>query len=271
MTLPHVGLRAVTELGYLFEGGALVPGYLQREGANVTTAAGGTIFHAQRGPAAMSVREAAGYCVLGEDGGELRCLSEESLASTALLTGARTFVPVLTGGSITAITATGLRVCIVDAAGEVTCAALRGKTAWRRPGAPIRGVFSNARHDCAITMDGGVECWRPVIDDRRRGYHLEDPAFVLLLQRVIEAVADEDEVCARTLDGAIDCVHLSDHTGPAQRWIASGARQLVAGSYHFCALVDGDLVRCRGDDRFGQLGGRPRHVTTEPTPIPLEG
>ena len=68
-----------------------------------------------------------------------------------------------------------------------------------------------------------------MIDDMRRGYHLEDPAFVLPLQRVIEAVADEDEVCARTLDGAIDCVHLSDHAGPAQRWIASGARQVVAG------------------------------------------
>ena len=94
---------------------------------------------------------------------------------------------------------------------------------------------------------------------------------------MIEAVASADEVCGRTDAGAVECVALSQGRersqgrAPARRWIDAGARQVVAGSHHVCALLEGDRVRCRGDDRFGQLGGRPRYVVTEPTAIPLEG
>lgn len=150
----------------------------------------------------------------------------------------------------------------------------------------VTGIASNGYHTCARRTDGTAWCWgyaaNGQIGDGTTGdptTHLRTkPTRVLrgtgILTGVTRLGAGTDHTCARRSDGSAWCWgsagdgQLGDGTtghptthlrlGPVRVRRSSGAfgqvRQLVAGTYHTCALRADRTVWCWGSDTNGQLG-----------------
>ncbi len=110
-------------------------------------------------------------------------------------------------------------------------------TATPPAGAPlldgIAAVTAGMFHTCAITGQGGVLCWGDNF-----GGQLGDGSKV-------------------------------SHPAPVPvRGLATGVRELAAGSMHTCALTVGGGVLCWGNNGFGQLGAAaPAAESLFPTPV----
>lgn len=139
-------------------------------------------------------------------------------------------------------------------------------------------------HVCAATAQGHVLCWgRAVFGEL--GYAVagtngspdpNDPGSPLATKvdgptNVGEVVAGEDHTCANTKEGKVLCWGRNDHAQlgdgttsfsrmqPAEVKGASPddvtyAFHLSAGNFTSCATFTGDMVRCWGENTFGQLG-----------------
>ena len=121
-----------------------------------------------------------------------------------------------------------------------------------------------------MVTGGNVKCWGDngngqLGDGTTTGHTL--PESVSGLSDVQSITAGQVHTCALTTDGAVKCwgnnVHgqLGDGTTPAIRTtpvyvsgLSDGAQAITAGAHHTCALVIGGIVKCWGENVYGQLG-----------------
>ena len=134
----------------------------------------------------------------------------------------------------------------------------------------VSAVSAGAFHTCALTSDGGVECW----GDNSRG-QLGDgttherwaPAGVSGLASGAIAVAGGDShSCAVLRDGGVKCWGENQHgqlgDGTTRRrltpvdvqGLSGGVAALALGHRQSCALLTRGAVECWGGNEFGQLG-----------------
>ncbi|MDH5672520.1 MAG: hypothetical protein OEZ06_10250 [Myxococcales bacterium] len=160
-------------------------------------------------------------------------------------------------------------------------------------GGPARQVCAGRDHSCALIEDGSVRCWG-------RGQHAplglghlenvgddETPEFAGRVEvggEVMQLVAGWYHSCALMVGGAVRCWGFGrlgalgyasmDSVGDDEVPAAVGdvplgapALQLVAGTYHTCALLEGGAVRCWGRGQYGPLGyGNVRTIGDDETP-----
>ena len=84
-------------------------------------------------------------------------------------------------------------------------------------------------------------------------------------------------LCVRNEAGAVRCGPVEPDSRALEFVLERGALDLEAGRTHWCARMDEDgdgrseAIACHGDNRKGQLGTLPGHVTLRPTAIELPG
>lgn len=185
-------------------------------------------------------------------------------------------LPLIVGGDYTA----SLSVAIRDPAGNPLPAAYE----WQFNTGGNR-LAAGARHTCLRADSGTIKCWGDntygqlgVGDTQVRGDQageLGDNLPVVVLGRpAVEVVAGDYHSCARLDDGSVKCWGLNrvgelgigndetqgDAPGEMQNLpavnLGTGRRaaQVVAGSGHTCARLDNGVVKCWGNNAYGQLG-----------------
>ena len=145
-------------------------------------------------------------------------------------------------------------------------------------------VSTGADHSCAVTAQGGVECWGrnstgQLGDGTTTARRLATPVAGLA-SGVSAVAAGANHTCALTSLGAVKCWgnnssgQLGDDSGPGSRLTPvdvsnlTGVTAIVVGGRHSCALTGG-TVKCWGANNWGQLGtGFPDN---EPTPADVVG
>lgn len=134
----------------------------------------------------------------------------------------------------------------------------------------VSAVSAGAFHTCALTSDGGVECW----GDNSRGqlgdgttHERWSPAGVSGLANGVIAVAGGDShSCAVLRGGGVKCWgdnqygQLGDGTTHRRltpvdvQGLSGGATALALGHRQSCALLTDGAVECWGGNEFGQVG-----------------
>jgi alpha-tubulin suppressor-like RCC1 family protein len=98
---------------------------------------------------------------------------------------------------------------------------------------PVTQIATGQFHTCALLADGTVWCWGE----------------------------DSEGQLGRLLDGG----SMQDqHPAPVQG--LSGATQIAAGNFHSCAVLEGGLLLCWGQNDHGQTGRGPGGAMVEPSP-----
>jgi alpha-tubulin suppressor-like RCC1 family protein len=139
--------------------------------------------------------------------------------------------------------------------------------------ARIAAVAAGYGHTCALTADGGVQCW-----GRNKNGELGDgtnqrssqPVNVSGLDRGVVAIAaGDDHTCAVTSQGAVKCWgyngagQLGDGTTENRdipvdvQQLTGGVMGVAAGEVHSCVWTVRDEVMCWGANGTGQLGDAP--------------
>lgn len=200
---------------------------------------------------------------------------------------------------IVAIAAGGNHSCALTAAGAVFC---WGENEYGQLGdgttvdrsAPVAvpsltsGVAAIAvggNHTCALSVSGAVKCW----GSNRYGqlgngltsglFPNPTPIDVSGLSSGVTAIiAGGVHTCVISADGAAKCWGWNRYgqvgagqacgsicTVPTQVvGLTSGVLALDAGDLHTCAIIDGDSLKCWGDDELGQVGGDTADTCTDP-------
>lgn len=145
-------------------------------------------------------------------------------------------------------------------------------------------ISAGAEHSCAVTAQGGVECWGrnstgQLGDGSTTERRLATPVAGLA-SGVLAVAAGVNHSCAVTSIGTVKCWgsnssgQLGDGSGPGNRLTPvdvsnlSGVTAIAVGGRHSCALTGG-AVKCWGANNWGQLGtGFPDN---EPTPADVVG
>jgi len=139
-------------------------------------------------------------------------------------------------------------------------------------------------HTCALFADGTVRCWGRNADGELgddTGVDRPTPAVVPGLRNVVAVSLGGHYGCALVRDGTVRCWgsnadgELGDGTtAPSRRTPApvaglSEVAQISAGWRHACARLSSGVVRCWGQNTFGQIGDGT--TTTRPVPVTLAG
>jgi alpha-tubulin suppressor-like RCC1 family protein len=160
-------------------------------------------------------------------------------------------------------------------------------------GGQVKHVSAGPLHTCATLTNDRVRCWGRNVDFQL-GYPStetigddETPVsagFVDVGGRVVQTAAGFGHTCALLVDGNVRCwgrglfgrlgygneVTIGDDESPASAGdVALGgyAVQIVAGSFHTCALLAPGNVRCWGSGNEGALGyGNTETVGDDETP-----
>lgn len=134
----------------------------------------------------------------------------------------------------------------------------------------ITAISGGGRHTCALTSNGRIKCWGHN-DSGELGVGTtissSVPMDAIGLTSGINAIAaGGDHTCSLTSDGAVKCwgadfsAGLFTATTPYASvpfdvvGLADGVAAVSAGDFHTCALTDGGLVKCWGNNDYGQLG-----------------
>ena len=148
----------------------------------------------------------------------------------------------------------------------------------------VSAIAAGAFHNCALIMDGAVECWGATTSGQLGNDSLSDggepaPTAVVGLSSGVTAVsAGAAHTCALMSGGGIKCWGSKgtyDQTGTCCSisatpedvpFITSRARAIAAGGAYTCALTNEVGVKCWGNNIRGQLG----NFTTNQSTIPVD-
>ena len=222
---------------------------------------------------------------LGDGGGGVSCGLPFWFESVCRLTAVD--VAGLQSG-VQAIAAGGSHTCALTGAGGVKCwgdnvySQLGDGTTAANRSTPVnvaglqsgvKAIAAGSLHTCALTGAGGVKCW---------GYNalggLGDgttttrsaPVDVVGLTSGVQAIAAGlSHTCALTGAGGVKCWgdnewgQLGDGSTAQMRMtpsdvagLQSGVQAIAAGGGHTCALTGSGVVKCWGNNYWGQLGTR---------------
>jgi alpha-tubulin suppressor-like RCC1 family protein len=131
-------------------------------------------------------------------------------------------------------------------------------------------ISAGEYHTCALTSDGGIECWGYNSDgqlgDGTTADRLTPVPVSELTSEVIAVSAGVYHTCALTSSGGVKCWgynydgQLGDGTDTSRlkpvdvKGLTSGMIAINAGGYHNCAVTSEGDVKCWGDNDYGQLG-----------------
>jgi cysteine-rich repeat protein len=172
-------------------------------------------------------------------------------------------------------------------------------------GEPVKQIAAGHSHTCALSRAGAVRCWGRA-QEGQLGYghtvnigdneHPEAAGDVQLGGSAVQIAAGAWHTCALLEKGTVRCwgsgaqgqlgygtlstsVIGDDETPAAIGDVNVGGpvKQLVAGGFHTCALLESGDVRCWGSGEYGELGqgsteaiGDDEDPATVP-PVPLGG
>jgi hypothetical protein len=143
--------------------------------------------------------------------------------------------------------------CALSRSGEIDC--------WREDRgpwgtnvdhhAPAIGDATALAGQCALRSGGRVSCWE--------GATIRDTA----IEGALRIVADYRQVCGLLPEGRLRCESLEQLGREPAVPVLEHVVDLAAGVGHWCAIVTGGKVECRGDNRHGELGTVPDSVSVE--------
>jgi len=151
----------------------------------------------------------------------------------------------------------------------------------------IEDVRCGGGHACALLADGGgVSCWgynaQGQLAQVDAGIFTSTPGLAALPvgMAVAQVATGQFHTCALRSDGTVWCWG-EDSEGQLGRLLdggllqdpnpepvqgLSGATQIAAGNFHSCAIVEGGLLLCWGQNDHGQTGRGPGGAMSEPSP-----
>jgi len=235
-------------------------------------------------------------------GGEVQCWGSNTFgqlgAGTATSRSTPAAVTGLTGG-VAAVAAGNGHTCAVTTGGEVRCWGYNtnsqlgdGTKTWRATPVTVTGlttgvaaVAAGGSHTCALTTDGGVQCWGSntsgQLGDGTTANRSTPVAVTGLTGGVAAVAAGWSHTCALTTGGGVQCWgdntsgELGDGTTTWRATpvtvtgLTSGVAAVTAGNGYTCALTIDGVVRCWGSNASGQLGDGT--TTNRLTPVAVTG
>ena len=146
----------------------------------------------------------------------------------------------------------------------------------------VVAIASGAVHTCALTTEGGVQCWGTIDSSSST-----TPVPVVGLETGVSAIAGGfHHACALTTSGGVQCWGLNAFGELGDGTIAdsdtpvdvleepngaplSGAVAIAAsGGFHTCALTAAGSVKCWGRNTVGQLGdGTSNNIRSTPVNV----
>lgn len=176
-------------------------------------------------------------------------------------------VPVGAGWTRLAATSSGWQLCAAGPTGVICWANLDAPPVTVAVPPGVADLALAPDHGCARGTDGSVRCWRRV----GRGW---SDATVVDGLRADTLVGLHDRVCARR-GRSWSCIQPGAEASP---WTTMEGASAVAGGMGFvCGLFDDGVIRCAGQDAYGQLGtygaarpstGPPRRTLVSPASTP---
>lgn len=143
----------------------------------------------------------------------------------------------------------------------------------------VAQIACGGYHTCARLSTGGVKCWGSnrygQVGDGTHNLRSSPTNVVGLSTGVVDITAGEYHTCALLRDGSVRCWgynssgQLGDDSYTERLTpvnvadLATGVISVSAGRTHTCALLENGVVKCWGDNFFGQIGNGP--------PVPFLG
>jgi alpha-tubulin suppressor-like RCC1 family protein/subtilisin family serine protease len=145
-------------------------------------------------------------------------------------------------------------------------------------------ISTGATFSCAVLGDGTVRCWgengRRQLGDGTT-INRTAPVQVLGVGDAVAVSAGGNHACALRVTGEIVCwgandsgqlgIGWSDFYGGSDPVAVNGIADAVAisaGGMHTCAIVTGGVIRCWGNNNFGQIGDGTQTFRTTPVDVP---
>ena len=172
-----------------------------------------------------------------------------------------------------------LAICLVTLAAGV----LGSGSAQAAGDTVVVALGAGGGHTCAITTDGGLQCWGfnkdGQLGDGTIGNNRAVPADVVGLESGVAAVDGSwFHTCALTVTGGVKCWGESWYLGDGN-WdggpepvdvvgLESGVSMIATQFMHTCAVTLAGAVKCWGFNGAGQLGdGSGTHQTNAPVDV----
>jgi alpha-tubulin suppressor-like RCC1 family protein len=207
------------------------------------------------------------------------------------------YIPGLSSG-VTAIASGDAHTCALTTEGGVKCWGENGygqlgdiaHIPHNKPINYVRGLFDGVtaiagggNHACALMVAGGVKCW----GDNRSGQlgdgsrnQSNNPVDVSGLPRGVKAVVlGMSHTCALMAGGEVKCWgdNLAGQLGDGTKipsntpvnviGLSDGVIAIAAGGNQTCALISSGIVKCWGDNQYGQLGNGLKTLSSIPVEV----
>jgi len=131
-----------------------------------------------------------------------------------------------------------------------------------------RAVDGGFAHTCAVTANGGVDCWGLNASGQVGDGTTKDrpqPVQVFGESRAVTAIASGYFYNCAVAGGTVSCWgrnaademgdgKMVDRKTPVVVKGLEGVQEISAGGYHTCALLSSSGFRCWGSNHYGQLG-----------------